>query len=1113
MGRVSFSVRVSSVRRARCSCPGRCYLSCRVPPTTALRALNGLGCAGVPGETAGGAVGPGPLGTRGFLSGSKFQAPGSWKDCFGAPPAPDVLRADRSVGEGCPQKLVTANLLRFLLLVLIPCICALIVLLAILLSFVGTLKRVYFKSNDSEPLVTDGEARAPGVIPVNTVYYENTGAPSLPPSQSTPAWTPRAPSPEDQSHRNTSTCMNITHSQCQILPYHSTLAPLLPIVKNMDMEKFLKFFTYLHRLSCYQHILLFGCSLAFPECVVDGDDRHGLLPCRSFCEAAKEGCESVLGMVNSSWPDSLRCSQFRDHTETNSSVRKSCFSLQQEHGKQTLCGGGESFLCTSGLCVPKKLQCNGYNDCDDWSDEAHCNCSKDLFHCGTGKCLHYSLLCDGYDDCGDLSDEQNCDCNLTKEHRCGDGRCIAAEWVCDGDHDCVDKSDEVNCSCHSQGLVECRSGQCIPSTFQCDGDEDCKDGSDEENCSDSQTPCPEGEQGCLGSSCVESCAGSSLCDPDSSLSNCSQCEPITLELCMNLPYNHTHYPNYLGHRTQKEASISWESSLFPALVQTNCYKYLMFFACTILVPKCDVNTGQRIPPCRLLCEHSKERCESVLGIVGLQWPEDTDCNQFPEESSDNQTCLLPNEDVEECSPSHFKCRSGRCVLGSRRCDGQADCDDDSDEENCGCKERALWECPFNKQCLKHTLICDGFPDCPDSMDEKNCSFCQDNELECANHECVPRDLWCDGWVDCSDSSDEWGCVTLSKNGNSSSLLTVHKSAKEHHVCADGWRETLSQLACKQMGLGEPSVTELIPGQEGQQWLRLYPNWENLNGSTLQELLVHRHSCPSRSEISLLCSKQDCGHRPAARMNKRILGGRTSRPGRWPWQCSLQSEPSGHICGCVLIAKKWVLTVAHCFEGREDADVWKVVFGINNLDHPSGFMQTRFVKTILLHPRYSRAVVDYDISVVELSDDINETSYVRPVCLPSPEEYLEPDTYCYITGWGHMGNKMPFKLQEGEVRIIPLEQCQSYFDMKTITNRMICAGYESGTVDSCMGDSGGPLVCERPGGQWTLFGLTSWGSVCFSKVLGPGVYSNVSYFVGWIERQIYIQTFLQKKSQG
>uniref|UniRef100_A0A671DMH0 Atrial natriuretic peptide-converting enzyme n=1 Tax=Rhinolophus ferrumequinum TaxID=59479 RepID=A0A671DMH0_RHIFE len=984
-------------------------------------------------------------------------------------PEPVLVADEDDMGDGCSQKLTTANVLRFLLLVLIPCICALIVLLVILLSFVGTLKEAYFKSNGSEPVATDGEVQVPDVILINTIYNESTVTSTIQPKH-IPTWTTNASFLGDQNHRNTSACMNITHSQCQMLPYHTTLIPLSSIVKNTEMEKFLKFFTYLHRLSCYQHIMLFGCSLVFPECINDGDDSYGLLPCRSFCEAAKEGCESVLGMVNASWPNFLKCSQFRNQTESTN-VSRICFSPEKKKGKQLFCGGGESFLCGSGICIPRKLQCNGYNDCDDWSDEAHCNCSENLFQCHTGKCLNYSLVCDGYDDCGDLSDEQNC-------------------------------------ACHSQGLVECRNGQCIPGTFQCDGEEDCKDGSDEQNCSEGRTPCQEGDQRCLYNSCLDSCGGSSLCDPSNSPNNCSQCEPITLELCMNLPYNHTNYPNYLGHRTQKEASISWESSLFPALVQTNCYKYLMFFACTILVPKCDVNTSQRIPPCRTLCEHSKEHCESVLGIVGLQWPEDTYCNQFPEENSDNQTCLMPDEDVEECSPSHFKCGSGRCVLASRRCDGQPDCDDDSDEDNCGCKERDLWECPSNKQCLKHTFICDGFPDCPDNMDEKNCSFCQDDELECANHECVLRDRWCDGAADCLDSSDEWDCVTLSENANSSSFLTAHRAATAHHVCGDGWQETLSRLACKQMGLGEPSVTELIPEQEqDQQWLTLHSSWETLNATTLHELLVKGQSCHSRSKISLLCTKQDCGRRPAARMNKRILGGRTSRPGRWPWQCSLQSEPSGHICGCVLIAKKWVLTVAHCLEGRENAAIWKVVFGINNLDHPSAFVQTRLVKTIILHPRYSRAVVDYDISIVELSEDVDETSYVRPVCLPSPEQSLQPDTYCYITGWGHMGNKMPFKLQEGEVRIISLEQCQSYFDVKTITARMICAGYESGTVDSCMGDSGGPLVCERPGGQWTLFGLTSWGSVCFSKVLGPGVYSNVSYFVEWIERQIYIHTFL------
>ncbi|XP_053797923.1 atrial natriuretic peptide-converting enzyme isoform X1 [Vidua chalybeata] len=922
-----------------------------------------------------------------------------------------------------------------------------------------------------------------------------------------PILSPTRPSVSQKMDQKKSACRNITHSQCQMLPYnYTTVTSVLSIVKSIEMEKFLKFFSYLNRLNCYQHIMLFGCSLALPECISGGDDSRGLLPCRTFCEAAKEGCEPVLAMVNASWPDFLKCSQFQNNIENDTTTRV-CFSPHQEKGKQSLCGGEESFLCASGICIPRKLQCNGYNDCDDWSDEVHCNCSDDVFRCDTGKCLNYTFVCDGYDDCGDLSDEQNCDCNPVTHHQCGEGRCITADWVCDGDHDCMDKSDEINCSCHSQGLVECRNGQCIPSAFQCDGDNDCKDGSDEENCSENQTLCQEGDQRC--SSCPDPC-GASPCEMRNNQANCSQCEPITLELCMNLPYNYTYYPNYLGHRTQKEASISWESSLFPALVQTNCYKYLMFFACTILVPKCDPRTNQRIPPCRTLCVQSKERCEAVLGIVGLQWPEDTDCTQFPDENSDNQTCLTPDEDVEECSPSHFKCRSGRCVLASRRCDGQADCEDDSDEDSCGCRERGLWECPLKKLCIKHTMICDGFPDCPDMMDEKNCSFCDESELECANHECVPRELWCDGQADCSDSSDEWDCVTLSKNTNSLMLLTVHRSAADYHVCADEWQENLSQLACNQMGLGGPSKTEIVIESEqmqDQKWLNLHPGWKNKNASTLHALLVNGQTCQSRSKVALFCTKEDCGRRPAARMSKRILGGRTSRPGRWPWQCSLQSEPSGHICGCVLIARRWVLTVAHCFEGRENAAVWKVVFGISNLDHPSSFMQTRLVRTIILHPRYNRAVVDYDISIVELDEDINETSYVRPVCLPSKSQLVQPDTYCYITGWGHMGNKMPFKLQEGEVRIISLEQCQSYFDMKIITSRMLCAGYESGTVDSCMGDSGGPLVCEHTAGRWTLFGLTSWGSVCFSKVLGPGVYSNVSHFIEWIERQIYIHTFL------
>lgn len=118
-------------------------------------------------------------------------------------------------------------------------------------------------------------------------------------------------------------------------------------------------------------------------------------------------------------------------------------------------------------------------------------------------------------------------------------------------------------------------------------------------------------------------------------------------------------------------------------------------------------------------------------------------------------------------------------------------------------------------------------------------------------------------------------------------------------------------------------------------------------------------------------------------------------GRWCWgSITWTIHPHTHpyikltLCGC----------------RRESADVWKLVLGINNLDHPSAHTQTRSVKSVTVHSRYNRAVVDYDISIIELDEDVHISSHVRPVCLPEPGHTLTPDTYCYITGWGHMGNR-------------------------------------------------------------------------------------------------------------
>lgn len=55
--------------------------------------------------------------------------------------------------------------------------------------------------------------------------------------------------------------------------------------------------------------------------------------------------------------------------------------------------------------------------------------------------------------------------------------------------------------------------------------------------------------------------------------------------------------------------------------------------------------------------------------------------------------------------------------------------------------------------------------------------------------------------------------------------------------------------------------------------------------------------------------------------------------------------------------------------RENAELWKVVLGLNNLDHPGVHSQSRGVRSIIVHPRYNRAVVDYDISVVQLDSEV------------------------------------------------------------------------------------------------------------------------------------------------
>ncbi|KAG8279718.1 hypothetical protein J6590_098867 [Homalodisca vitripennis] len=63
-------------------------------------------------------------------------------------------------------------------------------------------------------------------------------------------------------------------------------------------------------------------------------------------------------------------------------------------------------------------------------------------------------------------------------------------------------------------------------------------------------------------------------------------------------------------------------------------------------------------------------------------------------------------------------------------------------------------------------------------------------------------------------------------------------------------------------------------------------------------------------------RQPRSHNGSSHSYGRIVNGKESQKGAWPWQVSLQVlHPKigliGHWCGGVLIQPAWVLTAAHC----------------------------------------------------------------------------------------------------------------------------------------------------------------------------------------------------------
>ena len=239
----------------------------------------------------------------------------------------------------------------------------------------------------------------------------------------------------------------------------------------------------------------------------------------------------------------------------------------------------------------------------------------------------------------------------------------------------------------------------------------------------------------------------------------------------------------------------------------------------------------------------------------------------------------------------------------------------------------------------------------------------------------------------------------------------------------------------------------------------------------------------------------------------VVGGHETAPAAWPFASALiehgaPDARSGQFCGAVLIAPNLALTAAHCVTRAGSASVVRRRLDLLAGQHLlSASRRGRAeVVEVRVHPGYSPKTFAWDAALLRLSRRLD----VPAARLPDASEVLAVETPLIALGWGATnaaGSSFPDALQEASLTAQPDATCRSVYGSDLDSSSTLCAGIESGGVDTCDGDSGGPLMLTGTGGTEsdagaTLVGITSFGGACGAADT-PGGYTKVAALVPWL----------------
>uniref|UniRef100_A0A914DX82 Peptidase S1 domain-containing protein n=1 Tax=Acrobeloides nanus TaxID=290746 RepID=A0A914DX82_9BILA len=190
----------------------------------------------------------------------------------------------------------------------------------------------------------------------------------------------------------------------------------------------------------------------------------------------------------------------------------------------------------------------------------------------------------------------------------------------------------------------------------------------------------------------------------------------------------------------------------------------------------------------------------------------------------------------------------------------------------------------------------------------------------------------------------------------------------------------------------------------------------------------------------------------------IIGGKPSIIGDWPWIVSVH-ENGQKVCTGSIIAPRFVLTAAHCYNKKE----MKIHAGSN---YANGGQMVK-VKRVTTFDDYipDPEKIPNDIAIMELDTPLQFHENVTKICLPKKFREI-PNSEASIAGFGytwHGGMKVAktnnFILREAVINFRDFNYCKEAAIKWNYTSKnYICAGARGKGTGG--GDSGGPLMYKR-----------------------------------------------------